>query len=263
MQNAGVNKTPPKIETVADGDDLIPKMPAPTPTKTLSSAYDQWAIDNRPESLFKAVEYLKPTIDYKLAALGVSDNPQMRHQARLMVADAVRKFDPAMGVGLNTWAQQHLQGMNRFKRENQGPLKVPDRAALDAWTIEKSQQELEDKLGREPDVQELADYSKMPVKRIAAVRKATRPIAAAAQMYSEGEDLADNLGEALNYVYEDSDTIDRKIIELTTGYGGVTSIPKNQVAAKLSISPAQVTRRTERISQKIQALENDINNTFR
>lgn len=237
-------------------------MPAPTPMKTLSDAYNQWAIDRRPEHLNATVEFLKPTIDYKLAALGVADNPQMRHQARLMAAEAVKKFDPSMGVVLTTWTQQHLQGMNRFRRENQGPLKVPDRAALDAWTIEKAQQELEDKLGREPDVHELADYTKMPVKRIASVRKATRPVAAQSQMYTEGEDLADYLGEALTYVYDDSDTVDRKIIEMTTGYGGATMLPKNQVAEKLRISPAQVTRRTERIAQKLQMLEADLNETF-
>lgn len=230
--------------------------------KTLSDAYNQWAVDRKPEHLYATVEFLKPTIDYKLAALGVTDNPQMRYQARLMTAEAIKKYDPSMGVGLTTWTQQHLQGMNRFKRENQGALKVPDRAALDAWTLEKAQQELEDKLGREPDVHEIADFTKMSVKRIAAVRKATRPVAASSQMYSEGEDLTDYLGEAMTYVYDASDAIDRKIIEMTTGYGGTQAVPKNQVAVKLGISPAQVTRRTERIAQKLQALESDLKDTF-
>ncbi len=241
---------------------MLPKMPAMAPMKSLSDAYNQWAVDKKPEHLLATVDYLKPTVDYKLAAMGVADNPLMRHQARLMTAEAVKKYDPKMGVSLTTWTQQHLQGMNRFKRENQGPLKVPDRAALDAWTLEKAQQELEDKLGREPDVTELADFTKMSVKRIANVRKATRPVAASSQMYSEGEDLSDYMGEALTYVYDDSDTIDRKIIELTTGYGGVQALPKNQVAAKLGISPAQVTRRTERIAQKLQTLEDDLKETF-
>lgn len=262
MQTENAPKTPPKVETVADGDELLPTMPAQRPMKTLDDAYNQWAIDRKPEHLNATVEFLRPTIDYKLAALGSADNPQMRHQARLMVAEAVKKFDPSMGVRLTTWSQQHLQGMNRFKRENQGPVKVPDRAALDAWSIEKANQELEDKLGREPDVHELADFTNMSVKRIAAVRKATRPVAASAQMYSEGEDLSDYLGEALTYIYDDSDAMDRKIIELTTGYGGVQVMPKNQVAERLGISPAQVTRRTERIAQKIQAIEEDLNSTF-
>lgn len=230
--------------------------------RTLDDAYNQWAVDRKPEHLHATVEYLKPTIDYKLAAMGSADNPQMRHQARLVVADAIKKYDPSVGVRLTTWAQQNLQSMNRFKRENQGPLKVPDRAALDAWTIEKASQELEDKLGREADLSELADFTNMSVKRIAAVRKATRPVAASSQMYSEGEDLTDYLGEAMTYVYDDSDTLDRKIIEYTTGYGGVQSMPKNQVAAKLGISPAQVTRRTERIAQKLQGLEENLKDTF-
>jgi RNA polymerase sigma-B factor len=262
VQTTEATKTPPKTVTVAQGSDLLPVMPSPAPMKNLSDAYNQWAVDRKPEHLHATVEFLKPTIDYKLAAMGVGDNPQMRHQARLMVASAVEKFNPNVGVSLTTWAQQHLQGMNRFKRENQGPVKVPDRAALDAWSIEKAQQELEDKLGREPDVHELADFTNISVKRIASVRKATRPVAASSQMYSEGEDFTDYLGEAMSYVYDDSDADDRKIIELTTGYGGNQPIPKNQIATRLGISPAQVTRRTERIANKLQAMELDLKETF-
>jgi DNA-directed RNA polymerase specialized sigma subunit len=81
-------------------------------------------------------------------------------------------------------------------------------------------------------------------------------------MYSEGEDFTDYLGEAMSYVYDDSDADDRKIIELTTGYGGNQPIPKNQIATRLGISPAQVTRRTERIANKLQAMELDLKETF-
>jgi hypothetical protein len=262
VQTTDAIKSPPKTVTVAEGGELLPVMPAQTPMKSLSDAYNQWAVDGKPEHLHATVGFLKPTIDYKLAAMGVGDNPQMRHQARLVVADAVKKFDPSVGVSLTTWSQQHLQGMNRFKRENQGPVKVPDRAALDAWTLEKARHELEDKLGREPDVHELADFTKISVKRIASVRKATRPVAASSQMYSEGEDFTDYLGEAMSYVYDDSDANDRKIIELTTGYGGNQPLPKNQIATRLGISPAQVTRRTERIAQKLQMMEEDLKETF-
>jgi hypothetical protein len=66
----------------------------------------------------------------------------------------------------------------------------------------------------------------------------------------------------MSYVYDDSDANDRKIIELTTGYGGNQPLPKNQVATRLGISPAQVTRRTERIAQKLQMLEEDLKETF-
>lgn len=242
-----------------------PDTPKPAQPKPLNaeSAYKEWWLDQTPTKLNSVVRALDNTVSYKMSSMGIADNPQMKHQARLFVADAVKKYDPNSGASLHTWAQSHLQSMHRFKRENQGPVKVPDRAALDAWAIEKANRELTDELGYEPDVKQLADKSRMSVKRIAAVRKATRPVAAASQMYDEGgSTMSDYMGEALEYVYDDADQIDKKIIEMTTGYGGVTMLQKNQIAAKLGISPSQVTRRTERIGMKLQEMDQDITSTY-
>ena len=239
--------------------------PKPAPAKPLRAedAYKEWWLDKTPTKLNSVVRALDNTVSYKMSSMGIADNPQMKHQARLFAADAIKKYDPSSGASLHTWAQSHLQSMHRFKRENQGPVKVPDRAALDAWTIEKANRELTDELGYEPDVKQLADKSNISVKRIAAVRKATRPVAAASQMYDEGgATMSDYMGEALEYVYDDADQLDRKIIEMTTGYGGTTMMQKNQIAAKLGISPSQVTRRSERIGQKLQEMDQDITSTY-
>jgi hypothetical protein len=235
----------------------------PAKVSGANAAYKEWWLDKTPSKLNSVVKALDNTISYKMVSMGVSDNPQMKHQARLYVADAVKKYDPASGASLHTWAQSHLQSMHRFKRENQGPVKIPDRAALDAWSIEKANRELTDELGYEPDVRQLADKSNISVKRIAAVRKATRPVAAASQMYDDGAgSMTDYMGEALEYVYGDADQVDRKIIEMTTGYGGCDIMQKNHIAAKLNISPSQVTRRSERIGRQLQSMDLDISNTY-
>lgn len=234
---------------------------APVP-ETPEGFYDAWKVDPTPDNLNRVVRSLDSTIGYKLSSMGIADNPQMRHQARLFAADAIKKFDPASGANLRTWTQSQLQSMQRFRRENQGPVKVPDRAAIDAWAIERATRELEDELGREPDVKQIADRSGLSVKRIGAVRATTRPVAASAQMFDEGQVAPDFLGEALEYVYDESDPIDRKIIELTTGYGGSPVLSKKEVAAAVGISPSQVTRRSERIGQKLQEMDFNIEHTY-
>lgn len=242
----------------------LPITPPAAPPKALSAdaAYKEWWLDKTPSRLNSVVKALDNTVSYKMSSMGIADNPQMKHQARLFVADAIRKYDPNSGASLHTWAQSHLQSMHRFKRENQGPVKVPDRAALDAWSIEKANRELTDELGYEPDVKQLADKSNISVKRIAAVRKATRPVAAASQMYDDGAaTMSDYMGEALEYVYDEADQIDKKIIEMTTGFGGTTMLQKNHIAQKLGISPSQVTRRSERIGLKLEEMNRDITST--
>jgi DNA-directed RNA polymerase specialized sigma subunit len=235
-------------------------VPEKIPTDT-ASLYDRWRMDPSGDNLNRVVDSMKGTINYKLGSMGVADNPQMRHQARLYAADAVRKFDPASGANLSTWTQSQLQSLQRFRREQQGPVKIPDRAAIDAWAIERSTRELEDELGYEPDVKQVADKSGLSLRRIAKVRQITRPMAADSQMMTEMSDAPDFLGEALEYVYDGSDRMDRKIIEMTTGYGGSPILQKNQIAQRLGISPSQVTRRTARIGEKLQDLDRELEET--
>jgi hypothetical protein len=230
--------------------------------KQLGDYYNAWRMDPSPTNLAQVVKALEPVVSYKVSAMGVADNPQMKHQARLFAVDAVKSFNPGAGASLTTWTQSQLQGMNRFRRENSGPVKVPDRLALDAWAVEKARRELEDEFGYEPDVKTLADRAKLSVKRIAAVNKATRPIASDSQMHDPAASMSDFMGEALEYVYDESDPIDRKIIEMSTGYGGVQALPKNKIAERLGVSSSQITRRTERIAQKLQAMERDIEETY-
>lgn len=245
-------------------DDLMPPAASAVPVapNSTEALYDLWRTDPTPDNLGKVVKSLDDTIGYKLSSMGVVENPQMRHQARLYAAEAVRKFDPASGASLRTWTQSHLQSLQRFRRENQGPVKIPDRAAIDAWAIERARRELEDELGFDPDVKQLADRSGLSVKRIAAVNKITRPVAATEQMVDEGSTLPDYLGEALEYVYDGADPIDRKIIEMTTGYGGSPVLRKKDAAARLGLSASQVTRRSERIALKLQEMDQQLEEAY-
>ena len=230
--------------------------------KTPEDFFQRWQSEPSPDNLGSVVKSLDNVIGYKLSSMNIADNPQMKHKARLMAAEAVQRYDPTSGAGLSTWTQNHLQGMQRYKRENAGPVKIPDRTVIDGWKIETASRELEDKLNREPTVKELADHAKMSVARITKVRQTNRAVASEDQMHTFGDEVVDHLDEAMEYVYDGSDAIDRKIIEFTTGYGGNKMFNKQEIAARLRISPSQVTRRTERIARKVQDMESDIDEVY-
>lgn len=198
------------------------------------------------------------TVNYALYSVGDTENPQLRHQARLFVADAIKTYDPDKGTQLPSWVSGQLQSLKRFKRENTGPVKVPERAQLDAWHLEKTRRDYLDQHGVDPDVKQLADASHLSVRRITDVRKATRPVVAQEAIQDVEQNATDFTDEALEYVYDESDATDRKIIEMLTGYGGGNQVPKHLVAQHLGVSPSQITRRSERIAQKLQAMEYDL-----
>lgn len=65
--------------------------------------------------------------------------------------------------------------------------------------------------------------------------------------------------EALDYAYKDADRIDRKIIEMKTGYGGkYEPMPPNVIARDLGLTPSQLTRRSIKLSLRIQEIEKNL-----
>jgi hypothetical protein len=80
-------------------------------------------------------------------------------------------------------------------------------------------------------------------------------------VFSEGQlekDSPDYLNEATNYVYHESDHVDRKILELKTGFGKsdkFSPMKAKDIASRLRISPSQVSRRSLKLSKKINEIK--------
>lgn len=162
-----------------------------------------------------------------------------------------------MGASLATWTSQQLQELRRIRRQTEHPLRLPERAQLDAWTLQRSSLEFHDKHGRDPDLLELSDLTQMPVSRIKKVQTMNRPVPSASAFADIQNSFPDHTPEALDYLYKDSDAVDRQIMEMKLGIGGRYSTPVDNmtVAAKLKLHPAQVTRRSARLLYRLQQME--------
>ena len=112
------------------------------------------------------------------------------------------------------------------------------------------------------DTKELADYAHIDPKRIGKVRRLTRAASSGANSIVDPAQEQDYLSEAMDYVYDESDKTDRQIIEMLTGYGGKPVMNKMQIAAVLRLDPAQVTRRSQKISNRVQELESAMDTNY-
>jgi DNA-directed RNA polymerase specialized sigma subunit len=226
--------------------------------KKTDEVYAQYKLDPSPQNLNSVVSSLKPTVDYQLASLGSSTDPVMRNKALTYTAKAVKDFDPEIS-SLPTYVSSQLRRLSRDRRAVLSPVKVPERIQLEAYSLYKKEQEFIDKEGREPDLGELAEFADTDIKKINTLRNAMRPVVTEETFGDFSENSRpDYLAEATDYVYNDSDHIDRKILEYKTGYGkssAATSLKAIDIAAKLKISPSQVSRRSLRLSKKINELK--------
>lgn len=225
----------------------------------LDEAYQNYQMDRSAQNLRPIVEALRPTIDYQLNSLGVGNDPHMRNMATVYTAKAIDKYDPDHGTNLKTWVSHQLQPLKRLKRQTTQVLKVPERIQLDGMRLANATREFEDKHGREPDAGELAEYAKLPIRRIKQVREYDRKVGVDSEEFASPEHTQSSFTEeALDYVYMGADHLDRKILEHRMGYGGGEILPGNKLTSELGITHPQLSRRAARLSKKLLDLESQL-----
>lgn len=212
-------------------------------------------VQDLPElTIGQRVHALEPRINYHLNRYGLGTDPLAKVQAKTYAAQALQTYDPASGASFPTWLDRNMQQLTRFKRSRATAIHVPERIQLDAYKIERARVELEEKLGREPELGEIADASLLSVKRINQVAKSFRKMPAEGVFEDalEGQYTTDWGSEALDMIYDEADKKDRQIIEMKTGYGGKHKpMEPKEIALRLGMSPVDLTRRSARITAKL------------
>lgn len=225
--------------------------------------YENWQYDPTPDNLYNVVNYLKPTITSVLASIG-GTSPDIKAKARIVTAKAVQSYNPESGASLPTWVSSQLRQLTRDVRKSNNTLSIPESAQLDAYHLYKVEQELLEDLDREPTVEEIADKAAMSIKKIEAIRRKVRPVVAETSFEQDdgstalGISTADYTQEALDYIYQESDLKDKKLLEHLLGYGGSEVWDNKLIMNKLKLTPVQLSRRKMRLIKRIQDITSNL-----
>lgn len=242
-------------EPLLEDDD-----PQPEPT----TPYARWQADPSQKNLAEVTKSLRPTIDSVIASMGDAGNPHVRSRANVVAAKAIKSYDPTQGASLATYVSGQLRQLSRDVRKSNNVLSIPEGVQLDGYALYRAEQQFMEEHDREPTVQELADKSHLSVKRIKQIRQKLRAtMTDGAATGEDGSSLAageetDHSTEAMDYVYNDSDVTDQKLLEYTTGYGGETPLSNAEIMRKLKLTPVQLTRRKARLSMRIMNIIHDL-----
>lgn len=223
----------------------------------ITAAYDAWKADSSPDNTKTLMEALTPQIDSALKAFAPGMESSLKLKADILTIKALPKYDPSKGMHLKSFVYQQLQPLQREFGKRANPLQVPERHILEQKSLEKYEADFFDETGREPSASELADYTGIPINRIAKIR-------AGKLANSESQTISQESGDSLftmqedpqknweHYVYYSLDPVDQKIYEYVTGFGGVKQLKKGEIANKLKISAAAVSQRINKIVSKLQ-----------
>lgn len=244
--------------------------PAPAPPTTLLEPefhdhYHTWKAAPGPKTMAPLLQAINPVIDSAMRTYAGKGSPTLRSRAKIMASEAINKYDPEKGK-LRTHLMYHLQGLRRAGTQEGQIIQLPERVAIDLYHLRQHENDLQDQLGRQPSVAELADKSGLSTRRIHYIRRA-QPGLPEGMLATEGDVGEEQaaLGPAVQqadaermwheYIYHDLSPADQVIMEHTLGLYGQPVLPKKEIAEKLGISPGAVTQRAAKIQEKLDKRE--------
>jgi DNA-directed RNA polymerase specialized sigma subunit len=229
--------------------------------KPYVASYKTWSSAPTPENASTLLNDLEPVINTGLSRFAEGPNdPIMRSHARRLTLDALRTYQPNGGAQLSTHVVNHLQGLRRISKQQNQVLHIPERAAMDQAYLHNSATELEDKLGREPSIPELADHVGFSLAKIERLRRYMPGVAEGAiGDAAEVQPLAlmNPRDKSMHYaklLHAELQPRDQKILEWTLGLYGGRQINNYEIAAKLGITPGAVSQRKSLIQRKLDEL---------
>lgn len=226
--------------------------------------YELYKLNPTKQNLVSVTRQLRPTIDSVIASMGDAGNPHLRSRANVIAAKAIKSYNPDSGASLPTWVSSQLRQLSRDARKSNNVLSIPEGVQLDSYALYRAEREFMEEHDREPTLKELADITHLSQKRIAHIRKKVKAVVAdGATVGEDGTELAqgsetDHSQEAMDYIYNDSDTTDQKLLEYLLGYGGETPLDNKTIQQKLKLTPVQLTRRKARLAMRFNTIIADL-----
>ena len=221
--------------------------------------YFDWVQNPTPEAMNKLITELDPVFISE-AERNVGPTPLLKAKARALGVDAIHSYDPTKGTTLKTWVTTNMKPLSRYSHRLR-PVSISEQMARQAAELQSRRAELEERLGRDPNDTELADFVGMPKARIRKLREAVRPHAADSQFITqtdEGEEYTPpgytprNVTDAASsLVYDSLGPREKAVFRYKTGIFGDSVLSNAEIARKLGVSPAMVSKISAQIAETI------------
>jgi len=161
-------------------------------------------------------------------------------QAKRLAAEAVESYDPRRGASLATHVSHRLMKLSRLLYTHQNVARVPEYQTMQFHTFTGAQAELEDKHGRPPTVDEMADRLGWSKARVSRLQRSMRN-----EFVESGDPLpmfddTRNDSYVVAYVYNDMNPEQKKLFEYTTGYGGTKVLSSQQIMQRMGWTQGQL-----------------------
>jgi len=216
--------------------------------------YETWKADMSPAANAAMLKTLDPAIRKGIQTHVGEPTPLMLGRGRRLALEGLRSYDPSR-ARLQTHMFNQLQGLKRIARQQGQVISVPERVIFDKARLDEMNQELQDKLGREPTDSELANRTGFSQKRITHVRRFV-PGMTEGQLSAVDPGLSPGLAAQqsardmwVEMVYDELPPLDQKILEWSIGMHGRKPLSNMEIAKKLGRSAGAISQRKLKIQE--------------
>ncbi|RLI55317.1 MAG: hypothetical protein DRP09_10360 [Candidatus Thorarchaeota archaeon] len=219
----------------------------------------QWQKTNDPQLFADLVVRYQPVVNKvvnQYRTVGVSP-ATLRAEATTQLIKSFKSYDPKHGTQPTTHVWNNLKKVQRVASESLQSGHIPENRALKRSTFTIVRDNLEDRLGREASVEEIADeigWNKKEVARMSHELGGEATASKASFDFYGNAVTKEHPDKALfDYMYMDVSGPEKVILEHTFGYGGKPILNNKEIAAKLNKNEMWVHRAKQRLSDRVKS----------
>jgi DNA-directed RNA polymerase specialized sigma subunit len=186
--------------------------------------------------------------------VGVSPST-LKTSANTQLIKALKSYDDKHGTQPTTHIYNNLKKVQRIASESLLSGHIPENRNLQRSTFTITRDNMTDRLGYEPSVQQMAEELKWDKKEVGRMNEElsgeTTASRAEFDFYGNSTQGESRDAALVDYLYHELDGPDQVIFEHTFGYGGKPVLKSKQIASKLGKNEMWVVRRRKAMGKKI------------
>lgn len=176
-----------------------------------------------------------------------------RHAVR-----ALTTFDPNKGTALGTWVYNGMKKSKSFIAQHQNVVRISEKRLYNIGDFNNAKSQLSSSYGREPTTHELADHLGWHTDEVVRLEKQQRSDLIGSELAVDPiEFLPSKEHELRAFLPHELDATELFVYEHSTGENGKPRLSGNEIAKRLKVSPATVSRLKTGIARKAKRLMED------
>jgi len=175
---------------------------------------------------------------------GTLARPLLEAEGKRLAVMAFKTYKPGRGAALGTHVSNYLKKMSRISYSHQNVARLPENKQLKFHTYNVAQAAIQDRMGRSPTVDELADELGWSTRHLLNFqrdvdRQETLESGGTTDIGASNIAIPDEQDNVLDFVHHDLPEPQKIIFEHLTGYGGAKTLTNQQIMKKLKVTQGQ------------------------